>query len=75
MADIVAILSAFGLGGAVGALLRAEHEWSERFRERMIVAAQDFLTASGDAVTKVEEALDRILSPDEKRRVYRRLGR
>jgi hypothetical protein len=43
LASVASILGAFGLGGIVGILLRSAHERNERFRDRMIVATEDFL--------------------------------
>jgi hypothetical protein len=48
-ATIAAVASAFGAGGVLGGLLTATHERTERFRERMILAAEDFLKHTGEA--------------------------
>ncbi len=41
--SVAAIITALGLGGVGGALLRSEHDRTERFRDRMIDAAEQFL--------------------------------
>jgi hypothetical protein len=55
-ASVAVVVSAFGVGGLAGGLLRAEHERTERFRERMIDAAEQFLEAVGRARDAVREA-------------------
>jgi hypothetical protein len=49
IAAITAVLASFGVGGLAGGWLRAEQERTERFRERMIEAAEDFLANAAEA--------------------------
>jgi hypothetical protein len=57
-ASVAAVVSAFGVGGVTGIWIRAEHERTERFRERMIVTAEEFIRAATNARAALAE-LDR----------------
>lgn len=57
---VVSLASAFGVGSiagaAIGVVLRARHERTERFRERMVLVAEEFLHAVEEAHDAVQRA-------------------
>jgi hypothetical protein len=56
MAELAAILSALGVGGLIGAWLRGAHERRERFRDRLLDVADEFLTRVDTALRATTQA-------------------
>lgn len=54
---VVVALVGSAAGGLIGAYLQIRHERHERFRERMLEAADDLATALGQAVVAAREAV------------------
>jgi hypothetical protein len=63
-ATVAAVASAFGVGGVLGALLTATHERTERFRDRMITVADEFLRHTGEARRHLTLAGERFRAGD-----------
>jgi hypothetical protein len=63
--SVAALLTAFGVGGGIGALLRSEHERAAWFRERMIEEAEGFLADVGSARSALAEVSRAIDEPEE----------
>jgi hypothetical protein len=61
LANVLAVATALGVAGLVGAWLESNRERRERMRDRMLVAADEFLTAAWEGY----EAVERVMLSDE----------
>jgi hypothetical protein len=66
-ASVAALVSAFGVGGVAGIWARAEHERSERFRERMIQSSESFFGDIAEAKSALSEVALSVADSEEGR--------